>query len=190
MPFCIQCTLPLENCICCQWPKLTLHHYAILFHPREKQKRTSTGRLIARLGNIQSNSWHRLNSEQLHRHYSDYKLVYPICADHDNLATQAASTPNPHDKLLFIDGTWQQAAKMLRQSPWLNQLPRVSISQTSPSMFRLRRNQTENGLSTLEAMAFCLFEQGRSQSSQDLLEFFALFQSGYLNARDSGAFKH
>jgi len=187
MTFCIHCTLPIKSCICEHWPKLDLSGHSILFHPMEIHKRSSTGRLLSKASNIESAIWHRkANQVQAHR-YTDYKLVFPSTDDQDQVPTDQ---PKPTDNLLYIDGTWQQARKMLRQSPWLQSLPRVQCRKTTTSTFQLRRNQTEVGLSTLEAIANCLFEQGRSQHSQDLLEFLALFQTAYINARDNGMFKH
>lgn len=77
---------------------------------------------------------------------------------------------------------------MLRQSPWLNSLPKYPLKNAS-SQYSLRRNQTSDGLSTIESMAFWLEEQNQTKSSQDLLHFFQLFQDRYLDARESGLFK-
>lgn len=186
MTFCIRCTLPLDSCICQHWPNIDLCGHSILFHPLEIHKRSSTGRLLKKFSNMETRLWHRKANQDLSERFANYKLVFPSANDKGQ---DEAHHPQPTDKLLYIDSTWQQARKMLRQSPWLKSLPRVEFRSTAASRFKLRRNQTEIGLSTLEAIANCLFEQGRSQQSQDLLEFLALFQSAYLNARDSGMFK-
>lgn len=183
--YCIQCTLPQPRCVCSLWPNTDLKQYGILFHPLELHKRTSTGRLLHRLSNTRGQTWHRLKNEQMQQQFGSYKLVYPAV---DEQTSIQLDKPAANDQLLILDGTWQQAQKMIRQSSWLNTLPRVSIEVEAPSLYNLRRNQKQQGLSTLEALAHCLFAQGRSQSAQKLLEFLALFQQAYLVARESGEF--
>lgn len=76
-------------------------------------------------------------------------------------------------RLWLIDGTWQQANKMLRQSSWLQQLPSLQLSEYD-SQFSLRRNQ--QGLCTMEsaiaacAAANCDFDSSAAQFNFQLLQ--------------------
>lgn len=93
---------------------------------------------------------------------------------------------------IWLDATWQESRKILRQSPWLNNLPKYSITATpdfTSHGYELRRNQIKTGLSTIETFAYWLYEQNQTQSAQDLLNFFNQFQSEYLAVRDAGLFK-
>jgi DTW domain-containing protein YfiP len=64
---------------------------------------------------------------------------------------------NPPPVLFAVDGTWHQAEKMLRLSPALAALPRVSVDARRPSGYgELRREPGEVHLSTLEAVAIAL----------------------------------
>jgi len=83
------------------------------------------------------------------------------------------------ERLWVVDGTWQEAQKMLRQSPWLNSLPKVKITSHCDSQFVLRRNQ--RGLSTLEAIAAASTSTRHSSSAaQTLMNNFSLFQNTLL----------
>lgn len=195
--YCLQCTLPLslddirdsavDHCVCYQWNALhidqtQLSKHAILFHALEKQKRNSTGRLISKLSRIQNATWHRQKNEAQMHQFKDFKLVYPSKENQHALI-------KPEDRLLFIDSTWQQSRKMLRQSPWLNELPRVGLSLNYTSQYSLRRNQVKDGLSTLETLSLCLIEQGHSRTGEDLIKFLRLFQNAFSNARQAGRFR-
>ncbi len=135
-------------------------------------------------------TWHRCDHEVLAHQFQHHVLLYPETADVTSPTLVKLSELKA--PLLILDGTWQQTRKMMRQSPWLQALPRASFrldKDSSPSQFRLRRNQQAQGLSTLEAIAKALFEQGHSQQQQDLLNFFAEFQSSFCAAQTVGALK-
>ncbi|WP_345861671.1 tRNA-uridine aminocarboxypropyltransferase [Shewanella algae] len=57
------------------------------------------------------------------------------------------------NSLVILDATWQEAGKMYRQSPYLQSLARVELQAEQGSAFRLRRNQRQGGLCTLECIA-------------------------------------
>ena len=64
---------------------------------------------------------------------------------------------HPPPVLFAIDGTWHQAEKMIRLSPTLSALPRVSVDAGRPSGYGdLRREPGSVHLSTLEAVAVAL----------------------------------
>ncbi|QSX38820.1 DTW domain-containing protein [Shewanella sedimentimangrovi] len=100
-------------------------------------------------------------------------LLYPADADEPRIAADELAET---DQVIILDGTWQEAHKMLRQSPWLRVLPRVSLSQLPPSRFRLRRNQREDGLCTAECIAALWQASGRQQQALTLMEQFELWQ--------------
>ncbi len=59
-------------------------------------------------------------------------------------------------KLVVIDGTWSQAHRMYRDSPWLQRLPRYSLHPAEPSRYRIRKEPRHECLSTLESTAMAL----------------------------------
>jgi DTW domain-containing protein YfiP len=54
--------------------------------------------------------------------------------------------------LFVIDGTWSQAKAILRRSPRLGALPRISFDPTDASRYRIRRQPREYCLSTVESV--------------------------------------
>jgi hypothetical protein len=58
--------------------------------------------------------------------------------------------------LVLLDGTWSQARRMFRESPWLQALPRVALLPAAPSRYRIRKEPRPRFLSTLEAAVLAL----------------------------------
>ena len=193
----------MDKCICDLAPKLTLPSQVhILYHPKEFQRRNSSGRLLKHCFNVPSSQWHRLKNEQLKQELNGYALLYPskpskahpVTLNSENEQHQTHDTNESIKGYIWLDATWQESRKILNQSPWLNALPKYSISphldyDLPKSKYALRRNQTTEGLSTMETLAYWLYEQNQTQSAQDLLNFFNQFQTAYLAIRDSGLFK-
>jgi len=133
---------------------------------------------------IHSTTWHRLKNNQQETQFKNYCLIYPQSAEADY------PTTNEHafEGYLWIDSTWQESQKMLRQSPWLKNLPRKTI-QGPPSDYKLRRNQKDGGLSTLESLAYWLEDENQPAQAKELLQFFQIFQDAFLKARLAGLLK-
>jgi DTW domain-containing protein YfiP len=72
-------------------------------------------------------------------------------------AMPAGGLPRAPEALIVIDGTWPQAAKMLRENPRLAALPRIALAPARPSGYgALRREPGPEHLSTIEAIALAL----------------------------------
>lgn len=201
---CIKCRLPEESCVCSQLEHCEMPFSIIICaHPREWQKYDNTGQwayLSSR--NIERIKWHRkvdyipctMDLNNICHEEGNY-LLYPsddaemIYLNSNNIGS-LSSSPNDNSiknlnlkiiKLWIIDGTWQESQKMLRQSSWLNSLPKVKIAsienQPQDSQFVLRRNQ--KGLSTIEAIS--AIASTRSSKAQSVLDTnFHLFQNAIL----------
>lgn len=89
--------------------------------------------------------------QQLRRYRS--ALVYPTASD------TTTAPPAIPEHCIIIDATWQQAQKILNQSPYLFHLPRLSLPE-GHSIYRLRRNQRQQGLCTSETAARILQLRG------------------------------
>jgi hypothetical protein len=55
-----------------------------------------------------------------------------------------------------VDGTWSQARKVVRQNPTLSSLPRLAFRPEAPSEYRIRREPSEDCVSTIEALMHAL----------------------------------
>ncbi|WP_394393162.1 DTW domain-containing protein [Shewanella woodyi] len=56
------------------------------------------------------------------------------------------------ETIIILDATWQEARKMIRQSPYLATANKYALTQGGDSQFNLRRNQIPGGLCTLECI--------------------------------------
>lgn len=61
----------------------------------------------------------------------------------------AAVTPR---LLVVVDGTWSEAAKLVRHTPALAALPRIGLAPPAPGRYRIRRAPAAHCLSTVEAV--------------------------------------
>nr|WP_174840112.1 tRNA-uridine aminocarboxypropyltransferase [Shewanella sp. Iso12] len=76
-----------------------------------------------------------------------------VTLPHNAAQKAALKLGKPLNSLVILDATWQEAGKMYRQSPYLQSLARVELQAEQGSAFRLRRNQRQGGLCTLECIA-------------------------------------
>jgi len=58
--------------------------------------------------------------------------------------------------ILFIDGTWRKAKRLYLSNDWLQRLPNYHFDESIQGQYRIRKTSIENGLSTLEAVAYVL----------------------------------
>ncbi|MCP5325547.1 MAG: DTW domain-containing protein [Oceanospirillaceae bacterium] len=181
---CIHCALPQHLCVCDLQINLPLPlQCCIILHAREMEKASSTGRLLYKTGICRGELWHRTQHNGRHMFtHIDHPcyLLHP-----QGEITLPAALP---ERALFIalDGTWQQANKILRQDSFLADLPRVRLPPADPSQLCLRRNQLQGGLSTLESIASLLKYNAASIQAAQLMALFEKFQHHHLMARNQG----
>ncbi|HET7754904.1 MAG TPA: tRNA-uridine aminocarboxypropyltransferase [Anaeromyxobacteraceae bacterium] len=153
---CLRCLRPTTFCCCRELaPIPSQTRVVILQHPREARLAICS----AWLAHV------ALPSSEIHQGVSFERnervlalaattgaaLLYP-----GPDATPAA-TAEPPPLLFVVDGTWPQAVKMLRDSPTLSALPRISVAPTGPGAYGdLRREPGPEHLSTIEAIALAL----------------------------------
>ncbi len=155
---CRRCLRPEDFCVCAQLPTLAPRtRVVILQHPRE-----------ARLAICSAWLTHvALAGSELFQGFcfADHPRVRALCASPGTmlLFPGEGSTPAdqlagpPPESLLVIDGTWRQAAKMLRANPAIAALPRIGVVAVAPSGYGgLRREPVDGHLATIDAVAEAL----------------------------------
>jgi DTW domain-containing protein YfiP len=155
---CQRCLRPDEFCVCKDLVAVTARtRVVILQHPREARLAICSA-WLARIS---------LVNAELHRgvRFDEGSEVRALAARPGAavLFPGEGSTPaealagSPPALLFAVDGTWQQAGKMLAVNPWLGALPRVSIDAGRPSGYAgLRKEPGAIHLSTIEAIALTL----------------------------------
>ncbi|MDO8906505.1 tRNA-uridine aminocarboxypropyltransferase [Hydrogenophaga sp.] len=84
---------------------------------------------------------------------------------------------------VLLDGTWSEARKMFRKSPYLDPLPVLSLNPAHNSTYRLRRSAHDHHFCTSEVAALCLQLAGEEHTAQLLAAWLDVFAAHYLSVR-------
>ena len=89
---------------------------------------------------------------------------------------------------ILLDGTWSEARKMFRKSPYLNPFPVLGLQpalQPEPtSKYKLRRSSCDDHFCTSEVAAQCFNLAGEPRIGQILQAYLAVFTHHYLQAKN------
>ena len=156
---CASCRRPRNVCYCAVLPRIeTATRVVILQHPRERDVAIGTARMASLA----------LPSAELHVgiEWSDHPALARALADPDRPpillypgpdATDILAAPPPGPvTLVVVDGTWSQARNVVRDNPVLRALPRYAFRAPAPSEYRIRREPTDEYVSTIEALMHVL----------------------------------
>lgn len=91
--------------------------------------------------------------------------------------------PGKRPLFVLLDGTWSEARKMFRKSPYLDRLPVLSLQPEQLSRYRLRRSSRDEHLCTSEVAALCLALAGEQRAAGILEAYLDVFTNHYLNAK-------
>ena len=157
-PTCLRCLRPAAFCCCRALPGMRSRtQVVVLQHPREARLAIGSAWMV-RLA---------LPETEIHRgvRFGDHPRVREIAADGraallfpgEGAVPAGSLGGEPPRALVVLDGTWHQAERMLRDSPPLAALPRLSVTSDRPSGYGdLRREPAPHCLSTVEAVALAL----------------------------------
>jgi DTW domain-containing protein YfiP len=102
----------------------------------------------------------------------------------DWLARPDAAVPSgPKPLFVLLDGTWTEARKMFRKSPYLDRWPVLSLQPEAASRYRLRRAYRADHLCTAEVAALCLAMAGDVHAAHTLSAYFEVFTAHYLSGK-------
>ncbi|CAM3925955.1 DTW domain protein [Vibrio aerogenes CECT 7868] len=184
MSKCSHCGLQYQ-CLCDEIPHLsTSLHLSLLMHEQEARRDTNTGRWLADMfPSCQIYQWQRLQpapglEQQLEHSEALPLLLFPSQESlslSEGLAMAGQSSKTPH--FIVLDGTWQEAKKMERKSQWLKEVPRVQLSPSQASEYRLRKNQQSGELCTLEVVSELLSQLNQPEAAAALRLFLQRFMA-------------
>jgi DTW domain-containing protein YfiP len=80
----------------------------------------------------------------------------------------------PPRRLVFVDGSWSQARRMVQRVEVLRALPRLSLPPPPVGVDRLRRERSAAHMSTIEAVGLALGLVGEPEAAADLLALHTL----------------
>ena len=192
---CNGCRLVPSHCICTLRPDVpTRAGMCLLMADIEPLKPSNTGWLIADVvADTFAFGWARtevdsallalLNDPQ----WQPYVVFPAEFADDARVVHEVEHNANtqPVKRPLFIllDGTWDEARKMFRKSPYLQNFPVLSLQPEQLSRYKLRRAQSEAHLCTAEVGALCLDLASDTQAAAALNAYFEVFTEHYLKAK-------
>ncbi len=185
---CQRCLLPLKLCLCDTLkPQPARSRFCLVMFDTEPMKPSNTGRLIADiLPDTAAFQWSRTDPPQALLDLvacPDYQpmVVFPASyADKDRKVLTAPPLSGKPPLFIMLDGTWTEARKMFRKSPWLDALPVISVDLSISSAYRLRVASVDGQYCTAEVAAALLEQAGDSQAALGLTDHFTLFRERYL----------
>ncbi len=183
---CYRCFKAKEACLCPYIKELdTGVKFVILIHPHEARlMRTGTGR-IAHLSLKDSELIQGVDftdNERVIKLLND-RTYYPMLLYPGESAT-TTSDPLFRRRLggrkllvVILDGTWAEAKKMLKFSPNLQTLPRLSFNRGYRTHFVFKREPTPDAISTIESCYYLVKELGEigvadSTGAENMMDVF------------------
>ena len=156
----------------------------LLSHERELEKKSNTGMLVREVlaGDCELLVWKRTEAnesllELLAKQQAALLFpaeALPVLEGRAGQFTEVQRIAD-YSHLVILDATWQQAKKMYRQSPYLQQADKLALENVPASTFVRRRNQREGGLCTAECVVELLKLTGDVERGQLLATQFMLF---------------
>jgi DTW domain-containing protein YfiP len=153
---CYACYRPRAHCVCGYLQPFEAHTKLLLLqHPNEWRKYYSTAKLVKdSISNSQL--WRDVTfpPEKLQRAIESHEtfLLYP-----GSDAVDCEEVPlSSHSRVIVIDGTWDEAQKIVYRNPILHSVPRISFRKPLSSTYRIRRPPKGGYLSTVESIAHLL----------------------------------
>lgn len=155
---CQVCEIRKPLCFCAMIPQIALQtRVIILMHTSEEVLTTNTARLAAKaLTNsevrIHGRRDERMSSDGLVQPGRPSFLLYPSSGAIELTTDFMARLSGPVN-LIVPDASWRQTKKFVRREPGLVGIPHVRLPPGPPSEYRLRAQQCDQNLCTLEAIA-------------------------------------
>jgi len=188
IPRCQRCLLPKKNCLCATLqPVAARSRFCLVMFDSEPMKPSNTGRLIADiLPDTLAFGWSRTEPDPRLLAAVTDPDVQPLVVFPESYADAGRpvlNTPPLSGKpplFIMLDGTWTEARKMFRKSPWLDALPVMSLTLSRPSNYQLREAHAEGQHCTAEVAAELLLQAGDNAAGNALFQHFDLFRERYL----------
>ena len=185
----------MSHCLCALRPRVpTLSGVCLLMADIEPLKPSNTGWLVADVvSETFAFSWSRTEvAPQLLALLADPQwqpyvvfpgeFVAPTRVVHDLLQSTAATLPK-RPLFILLDGTWSEARKIFRKSPYLDAFPVLSLAPAQISRYQLRRSRREDHFCTSEVAALCLELADETLAAQTLEAYLDVFSEHYVRAK-------
>jgi len=190
---CDQCGLPVITCICEDAPEIVAKpQFWLLTHGNETGRPSNTGRLIkeSMKENTEIFVWARTEApERLiallkDERYRPY-LIFPTDGEEEKKReTEFIEEDDKIPAFIILDATWKEARKMLRKSPYLQNVPVLPLEVDEKTNYTLRRNSDFGHICTVEVAIELLELSGETDGAKMLQDYFKLFLKKYQAGRN------
>nr|WP_163501911.1 tRNA-uridine aminocarboxypropyltransferase [Halomonas socia] len=193
---CEGCNLPTLNCLCAfRVEAQSRARVWLLTHPLEHHKPTNTGRLIGDvLSATRVFTWYRTAPDADLLALLDDPRYAPFVIFPDDQpdyvervvgmsAVERAKLQARIPVFIIIDGTWRQARRIFRKSPYLDRLPVLPLRTQRQTRYRLRKPASQAHLCTAEVAIELLRQAGDSDAAEVLDDYFDAFNDSYASSR-------
>ncbi|WP_310734255.1 DTW domain-containing protein [Shewanella sp. SR44-3] len=198
---CNACLLGQQFCTCEFRRQLKTNvSFLLIMYDDEVLKPTNSGRLIADLvPETHAYIWSRTQTDAAmlallnNPEYQAY-LVFPgqyahtgqeILSSINNTGIRLSmKAPVKRPLLIMLDGSWREAIKMFRKSPYLHHLPLLSFDPKVLATYALRKGSHDFQLGTAEVAALAIEAAGEPHNGLVLSAWFDLFVESSLLGRN------
>jgi len=195
---CDFCLLGIQFCTCHLRQSLnSTLSFMLIMYDNEVLKPTNSGRLIADLiPDTHAFLWNRTEPalEMLALLESDIYQPYLIFPEQyiengQTIMNQVSLSQlnNKRPLLVMLDGSWREAIKMYRKSPYLQMMPVLSFAPEMLATYALRKGSHEFQLGTAEVAALAIEAAGEPLNGIALQKWFDLFVESSLLGRNRRA---
>jgi len=196
---CVDCRLVPSHCMCTLRPRLTTRAgVCLLMADIEPLKPSNTGWLVADVvADTFAFGWSRTETDPdllalLRDPQWQPYVVFPgqyaaperVVRAVQPLASLREEGPPKRPLFILLDGTWSEARKMFRRSPYLDSLPVLSLESGRTSQYKLRNSGRTDHLCTSEVAALCMNFAGERVAEETLEAYLAVFTHHYLRAKN------
>lgn len=193
---CELCQMAEVNCICMlRRTSNATSAFLLIMHDAEVLKPSNTARLIADVvPETYAFQWSRTEPDPdmlaliLDKRYQPIVIFPKQYADEQHLVYEN-ELPNKLVKekvplFIMLDGSWREAKKMFRKSPYLRHLPMLSIAIDVPQQQLengqyVRESNVDNQLATAQVAAYILGINGENNAQNHLIKWFDVFNFQY-----------
>lgn len=186
---CAQCRIDHRFCMCDLRPEARSEAgFVILFYDDEVLKPSNTGKLIADLfQDTYAFLWQRTEVHPQLIALLQNPAWFPIVVFPEEytepprqvMSNELSILKGKRPLFILLDGSWREAKKMFRKSPYLDAFPVVSIAAEQRSQYLVRKAVKEQQLATAEVASFVVELMGEAYNAKLLRAWFDLFSYRY-----------
>lgn len=186
---CALCRIDVRHCMCDLRPRATSEAaFLLLYYDDEVLKPSNTGKLIADLfDDTFAFIWQRTDVSSQMTDILNAPGWYPVVvfpAEHAlperTVLDSVLSVPEGKRPLfILLDGSWREARKMFRKSPYLDRFPVLSVTPEQVSAYQVRKAVRKHQLATAEVASCVLDGFGEPANARLLRAWFDVFSFRY-----------